>query len=267
MSNSHLRNWEWNDSAVTKVVVATGGFDPIHSGHIAYLEEAAQLGDKLIVGVNSDEWLTRKKGYPFMPINERLAIVEALSCVADVTTFDDSDGSAIGAIHNAKLLYPNATIIFSNGGDRTMHNIPEQEEFKGDEQVDFVFGVGGDFKMNSSSWILQEWKSPKNPRPWGYYRVLHEVPGMKVKELTVDPGKKLSMQRHNHRAEFWIVSEGVASLKRLGVEGMTVLQPHHQNTIYPKQWHQLVNQTTKPLRIVEIQYGALCDEEDIERQV
>ena len=75
MSNSNLRNWDWNDDAVTKVVVATGGFDPIHSGHIAYLEEAAQLGDRLIVGVNSDEWLTRKKGYPFMPINERLAIV------------------------------------------------------------------------------------------------------------------------------------------------------------------------------------------------
>jgi mannose-6-phosphate isomerase-like protein (cupin superfamily) len=119
--------------------------------------------------------------------------------------------------------------------------------------------------MNSSSWILEEWKAPKNERQWGYYRVLHEVPGMKVKELTVDPGKSLSMQKHQYRAEFWIVSEGIASLKRLGQEGVTVLQPHHQNTIYPKQWHQLINQTDQPVKIVEIQYGEKCDEEDIER--
>ena len=249
-----------------KIVVATGGFDPIHSGHIAYLEEASKLGDILIVGVNSDSWLTRKKGYPFMPSTERVAIVKALKCVDHVVLFDDSDGSAIQAIHNARLLYPDSTIVFSNGGDRTIHNIPEQEAFKDDPTVEFVFGVGGDFKMNSSSWILQEWKAPKNKRQWGYYRVLHEVPGMKVKELTVDPGKSLSMQKHQYRAEFWIVSEGIASLKRLGQEGVTVLQPHHQNTIYPKQWHQLINQTTEPVRIVEIQYGEKCDEEDIERK-
>jgi cytidyltransferase-like protein len=249
-----------------KVVVATGGFDPIHSGHIAYLEAAAKLGDILIVGVNSDAWLTRKKGYPFMPVGERVAIVKALKCVDHTVLFNDNDGSAIEAINNARLLYPDCQIIFSNGGDRTIHNIPEQTAFKDDPTVEFAFGVGGDFKMNSSSWILQEWKAPKNERQWGYYRVLHEVPGMKVKELTVDPGKKLSMQKHKYRAEFWIVSEGVASLKRLGKEGYTVLQPHHQNTIYPEQWHQLVNQTTEPVRIVEIQYGEKCDEEDITRK-
>jgi len=249
-----------------KVVVATGGFDPIHSGHIAYLEAAAKLGDILIVGINSDAWLTRKKGYPFMPVGERVAIVKALKCVDHTVLFDDSDGSAIEAINNARLIYPDCQIIFSNGGDRTIHNIPEQTAFKDDPTVEFVFGVGGDFKMNSSSWILQEWKAPKNTRPWGYYRVLHEVPGMKVKELTVEPGKSLSMQRHKYRAEFWIVSEGIASLKRLGEEGVTVLQPHHQNTIYPEQWHQLINQTDKPVKIVEIQYGSKCDEDDIERK-
>jgi cytidyltransferase-like protein len=249
-----------------KVVVATGGFDPIHSGHIAYLEAAAKLGDILIVGINSDAWLTRKKGYPFMPVGERVAIVKALKCVDHTVLFDDSDGSAIEAINNTRLIYPDCQIIFSNGGDRTIHNIPEQTAFKDDDTVEFAFGVGGDFKMNSSSWILQEWKAPKNERQWGYYRVLHEVPGMKVKELTVEPGKKLSMQKHQYRAEFWIVSEGIASLKRFGDEGVTVLQPHHQSTIYPGQWHQLINQTTEPVRIVEIQYGEKCDEEDIIRK-
>ena len=251
---------------IPKVVVATGGFDPIHSGHIAYLKHARALGDVLVVGVNSDEWLTRKKGYPFMPSTERVSIIEEIACVDHCVLFDDTSGSAINAIHNTRLLYPNSQIIFSNGGDRTIHNIPEQEAFKDDPTIEFAFGVGGDFKMNSSSWILEEWKAPKNTRPWGYYRVLHEVPGMKVKELTVDPGKSLSMQKHKYRAEFWIVSEGIASLKRLGQEGVTVLQPHHQNTIYPEQWHQLINQTTEPVKIVEIQYGNKCDEEDIERK-
>ena len=59
-----------------KIVLATGGFDPLHSGHISYLKSARELGDKLIVGLNSDDWLTRKKGRPFMPYKERAAIVE-----------------------------------------------------------------------------------------------------------------------------------------------------------------------------------------------
>jgi len=254
-----------------KVVVATGGFDPVHSGHIAYLKHARALGDILVVGVNSDDWLTRKKGYPFMPGTERVAIIEALDCVDHCILFDDSDDSATEAIRNARLLYPDSDIIFSNGGDRTINNIPEQEAFKDDTTVEFVFGVGGDFKMNSSSWILQEWKAPKNVRPWGYYRVLHEVPGMKVKELTVEPGKKLSMQKHQYRNEFWMVSEGMAGLTSLdnlekGERTRTIyLETHHQTTIFKEQWHQLVNNTGEPVKIVEIQYGDKCDEDDIER--
>jgi len=254
-----------------KIVVATGGFDPVHSGHIAYLKHARALGDILIVGVNSDDWLTRKKGYPFMPGTERVAIIEELACVDHCVLFDDSDNSAIEAIRNAQLMYPDSQIIFSNGGDRTINNIPEQEAFKDDTTVEFVFGVGGAFKMNSSSWILQEWKSPKNVRPWGYYRVLHEVPGLKVKELTVVPGKKLSMQKHRYRNEFWIVSSGTAGLASLDnlasseVSGL-ILKEHQTTTIFKEQWHQLVNTTEHPVKIVEIQYGEKCDEDDIERQ-
>ena len=258
-----------NPNAKT-VVVATGGFDPIHSGHIAYLEEAAKLGDALVVGVNSDAWLTRKKGHPFMPSTERIAVVRALKCVDHTVLFDDSDGSAIEAIRNARLLYPNAKIIFSNGGDRTIHNIPEQEAFKDDSTVEFVFGVGGDFKMNSSSWILQEWKAPKTERQWGYYRVLHEVPGVKVKELTVDPGKSLSMQRHKYRAEFWLVSEGKCIVNSMLPGGYAVppktLEKHDEYKVPVAEWHQLTNPFDIPCKIVEIQFGEKCDEDDIERK-
>ena len=78
-----------------KVVVVSGGFDPLHSGHIDYLEGAKQLGDKLIVALNSDEWLTRKKGRPFMPFEERARILETMDMVDNVWGFDDKDGPAV----------------------------------------------------------------------------------------------------------------------------------------------------------------------------
>jgi mannose-6-phosphate isomerase-like protein (cupin superfamily) len=124
--------------------------------------------------------------------------------------------------------------------------------------------------MNSSSWILQEWKAPKTERQWGYYRVLHEVPGMKVKELTVNPGCSLSMQRHNLRAEYWIVSEGQAVVNRATPLDYQLLpetlDKHDQLHVVKQEWHQLTNPYKHPLKIVEIQYGEQCVEEDIERK-
>ena len=249
-----------------KIVLATGGFDPLHSGHIAYLNEARKLGDSLIVGVNSDDWLIRKKGRAFMPWHERAVVVSSLECVDAAYRFDDSDGSAIQFIENMKYNYLYDELIFVNGGDRTKDNIPEMSV----EGVEFVFGVGGEDKKNSSSWLLDEWKSPKTERPWGYYRVIHEVPGMKVKELTVNPGQKLSMQKHNHRAEYWIVSEGQACVQSMMSGGYMLpskeLRKHDEYRVPTGEWHQLSNPYSEPCRIVEIQYGEKCDEEDIERK-
>ena len=250
------------------IVLITGGFDPLHSGHIAYFKAAKALGDILVVGVNSDAWLTRKKGSPFMPYKERSEIVRNIVGVDFVIDFDDSDNSAKRAIWMVRQSYPNDKIIFANGGDRTDENIPEMDIQ--DTNLEFVFGVGGFNKANSSSWILQEWKAPKTERQWGYYRVLHEVSGMKVKELTVNPGKSLSMQRHNHRAEYWIVSEGDAVVNRatpLDFElPPAVLNRHDQLHVAKQEWHQLTNPYEHPLKIVEIQYGDQCIEEDIERR-
>jgi cytidyltransferase-like protein len=251
-----------------KIVLITGGFDPLHSGHIAYFKAAKMLGDILIVGLNSDDWLVRKKGAAFMPWNERLCIINNLSMVDEVYTFDDDDGSAKHFIQQARAHYPDAELIFANGGDRTKDNIPEMDVV--DSNLSFVFGVGGEDKKNSSSWILQEWKAPKTERQWGYYRVLHEVPGMKVKELTVNPGCSLSMQRHNLRAEYWIVSEGQATVNRatpLNFElAPAMLDKHDQLHVAVQEWHQLTNPYDHPLKIVEIQYGEQCIEEDIERK-
>ena len=251
-----------------KIVLITGGFDPLHSGHIAYFKAAKKLGDLLIVGVNSDEWLARKKGTAFMPYRERSEIVKNIVGVDFVIDFNDSDGSARHAIQMVRQSYPGNPIIFANGGDRTQENIPEMSVE--DLKLEFVFGVGGENKMNSSSWILQEWKAPKTERQWGYYRVLHEVPGMKVKELTVEPGKSLSMQRHQYRAEYWIVSEGECMVKSQLSSGYelpsTHLHVHQEYKIAVGEWHQLTNPFDVPCKIVEIQYGEQCVEEDIERK-
>ncbi len=120
---------------MNKVVLVTGGFDPLHSGHIEYFERAKYMGDMLIVGINSDEWLTRKKGKPFMPISERRRLVGALGCVDDVITFNDDDDTGCGAIEKVKELYKDKfggqfhkKLIFCNGGDRNFGEVPETEK-------------------------------------------------------------------------------------------------------------------------------------------
>ena len=109
------------------VVLVTGGFDPLHSGHIEYFKEAKKLGDVLVVGINSDEWLTRKKGRPFMKFKDRLAIIQSLEMVDDVISFEDNDDTANQAIFKLMCTSANrANIIFANGGDRKKGAVPEE---------------------------------------------------------------------------------------------------------------------------------------------
>jgi mannose-1-phosphate guanylyltransferase len=118
----------------------------------------------------------------------------------------------------------------------------------------------------------------KIERSWGYYRVLEEIgPNFKVKELVVNPHSKLSMQRHQYRNEFWIIMEGTASIYTIELDpftgkeiilrrGMSTWSKFTNVTISKNDWHQLSNETDEPLKILEIQYGEKCVEEDIERK-
>lgn len=134
------------------IVAVSGGFDPIHSGHIAMIQQARAFGTHVIVGVNSDEWLTRKKGKPFMPFKERAAIVGAIKGVDRVMPFNDADGSACDFLEKLKEQYPECNIVFANGGDRNQNNIPEMKV----TGIEFKFFVGGE-KTASSSDFLQRW--------------------------------------------------------------------------------------------------------------
>ena len=138
-----------------KVSLVTGGFDPIHSGHLRYFERAKDFSNYLIVGLNGDPWLKRKKGQYFQCWTERADIVRHLDMVDAVISWDDSDDSARGAIK--KCLEISKKVVFCNGGDRGHSNTPETMGFANNENVIFEYGVGGTDKINSSSWILHNY--------------------------------------------------------------------------------------------------------------
>lgn len=250
------------------IVVVTGGFDPLHSGHISYINSAREMG-RVVIGLNSDDWLKKKKGTEFMPFSERAEIISNLKNVMTVIPFDDSDGSACDAIEQVKKMFPNNKIIFANGGDRTIYNIPEMEKYKNDTQVSFSFGVGGQDKKNSSSWILNRWKQPAEQRVWGKFITYYDNEQTKVKRLVLNPGKSISMQYHNLRSEFWFIESGVGHIYTLDENKNEVLslklETHQYHHVPVSQWHRLENVSDDDLCVVEIQYGTKCTETDIIR--
>ena len=255
-----------NKNKNMKIIIVSGGFDPIHSGHIAYFKSAKELGDKLIVALNSDDWLINKKGNFFMPFDERKAIIENLSSVDSVTNFnDDEKGTATNALIKVKEMYPNDEIAFANGGDRSEGNIPEMSV----DGIEFLFSVGGDDKKNSSSWILKKWQYYHEERLWGSFYNLFEQEQVKVKELIVESGKGMSFQKHFKRHEIWLVSKGSC------IVNYSKADPNNKENIHLNkfdhylvplgEWHQITNPFNETCHLIEIQYGEECAEDDIER--
>ena len=245
---------------MSRVILVTGGFDPLHSGHIKLLKAAKEYShyDKLIVGLNSDEWLVRKKGKAFQTWKDRANILYNLKCVDDVLPFDDKDDTAINAIEQC---LPN-DVIFCNGGDRQNTNTPEYERFKNHPNIHFLWGVGGNDKLNSSSYIQFE----KTERTWGYYKVLYTGHNFKVKELVINPHSSLSMQRHFHRSETWNLVSGNA---KVIIDNETIeLTPNNGVTIPVQSWHKGINSSDKPAHIIEVWKGETdkLTEDDIERK-
>ena len=249
-----------------KISVVSGGFDPIHSGHISYIESAKEYGDFLIIALNSDIWLRNKKGKEFMPFIERKAVLENIKGVDKVIDFQDDDlGSCIKALEKIKLEHPEDEIIFCNGGDRGKDNIPEMSV----SGITFEFSVGGDDKKNSSSWILKNWAYDNEKRIWGEYFNLYEDNQVKVKELIVVPKKGMSLQKHFKRSEIWLVSHGKClinySKKSPDTIEEIILNKHESIHINLGDWHQIMNPYNEVCKIIEIQYGEETSEEDIER--
>ena len=162
---------------IKNIIIVSGGFDPVHKGHIRMFREAANLGAQVVVGLNSDDWLTRKKGKPFMKFEERKEIIEGFKYVNQVIPFDDSDDTASDLIRRVHNIYDGEEfehdysdndhmgmvgyyqIYFANGGDRTTDNVPEMKVCK-ELDVTMLWGVGGG-KIQSSSWLINGDKNGK----------------------------------------------------------------------------------------------------------
>jgi len=140
---------------MANIILVSGGFDPVHSGHIKLIQEAGLHGDVVIL-LNSDDWLKKKKGKEFLPFNERKTIMLAIKKVIDVIEFDDTDKTCLNGIRKVLKKYNNKIIKFANGGDRKSTTTPEVE-FCNNNKIEMLWGVGGNEKSNSSSWILENW--------------------------------------------------------------------------------------------------------------
>lgn len=247
-----------------KWVAVSGGFDPIHIGHARMFAEAKALGDRLVVIVNNDNWLRKKKGFVFMPEEERVELIKHLAVVDEVILTkhneNDEDMSVCQMLEEIK---PN---VFANGGDRVSDNTPEVKVCQ-TLGIEMVFNVGKGGKVQSSSWMIADaLESAKtSERPWGSFKNHHSMPGVHLKTLHVSGGAKLSLQRHKHRSETWVLVSGDAtavvgdSLEDLREVALVINEPFYvpAGTI-----HRLFSDQGGTL--VEISYGQF-DEDDIER--
>ena len=137
-----------------------------------------------------------------------------------------------------------------------------------DDNLQFAFGIGGTNKINSSSWILDSWKTQRTSRPWGYWRVLDNKGTTKIKELVINPGCSLSDQRHFKRSEHWYIMSGACLIdtEYKGSKQTVSLSQHCDYTIGTGVWPRAYNNSNEDCHILEIQYGEMCVEEDIERR-
>ncbi len=243
-----------------KKIVVSGGFDPVHIGHLKMLEEAKYLGDHLTVILNSDSFLKEKKGFVFMPFKERKKILSGFKAVDKVIRCIDKDSTVKQTLR--KLKNEGLVDIFANGGDRkNSKDIPEYKVCK-ENNIKMVFGVGGG-KIQSSSKLVSNFSNYREIRPWGYFENLIEERNYKVKKLVIFPKEKLSLQVHNFRKENWYVVKG--SGKVFINNKVFSCKKGSTFEILKKQKHSIENTAKSKLEIIEIQYGSKLSEEDIIR--
>ncbi len=243
-----------------KTVVVSGGFDPVHIGHLQLFEEAKKLGDYLIVIVNSDKFLQEKKNFVFMPLIERKKIILGFSCVDEVIDSIDEDHTVRKTLQ--KLSSNRKIDIFANGGDRrNLKDIPEYEICK-KNKIEMVFDVGGG-KIQSSSDLTKQFNNYKEKRPWGYFENLFEDDFFLVKKLSIKSGEKLSLQFHNHRTENWTIVKGSGKIKIDETESSAKYGDTF--TIGPEEIHTIENTGKDDLEVIEVQLGKILSEDDITR--
>lgn len=270
------------------IVIVSGGFDPVHEGHMALFNAAAEYG-KVHVFLNSDDWLARKKGSSLLSFQTRKEILKNMTAIHRVHSVDDRDDSVCNGLLKLRGEYSNTKMFFANDGDRR-DNIPEMW-FCEDLEIELLWNVGGD-KIDSSSKLRRGWeqkyikKSRITHRNWGDYEIIGSGEGWLAKILTIEPGKSISLQRHTYRAEEWLILEGYGEFsdnhyhhseqdffdpvhegQMALFNSVTRVYPGLKITVPKLTWHKVKNtEKTIPLLILEAWFGEVLEESDIERK-
>jgi len=243
--------------------LVSGGFDPVHIGHLRMFQDAKNLSSKVILLLNNDEWLIKKKGKPFMSQKHRKAILDEFKSIDEVIIQDSNEKSSSLAIKDFVKNNPNKSICYCNGGDRSNINNILEADICRELGVELEFGVGGKEKIESSSELTKNYLGNVEKRPWGNYHIIAKNIGYQIKEIKVDEGSKLSLQKHKSRSEFWQIVKGKSKIiiekeKYFLKEGEHIYIP--KNTI-----HRIENIGKGELIFIEIQLGKNLKEEDIIR--
>lgn len=249
------------------VVAVSGGFDPLHIGHIRLLKEAKKLGEKLVVIVNNDHWLLDKKGYVFMNEKERKEIISAFSFVDEVIISshkrNDTDRSV------SKELAALRPDIFANGGDRNEKDAADKNsslyaDIKTCKRygINIMFNVGRGGKLQSSSQLTSALctKGITTKRPWGSMTLYAQGENFWLKTISVAAGRRLSLQKHKKRGELWMCIEGEVYAIIGGKK--TILRPFETVSFSKGTPHRLGSE--RGGTIVEIGFG-VTEEADNER--
>ena len=255
-----------------RVVAVSGGFDPLHIGHVRLLRAARALGDRLVVIMNNDNWLMAKKGFVFMPQEERVELLRKFPFVDNVVLTshrkDDPDRSVVRTLKEVK---PD---IFANGGDRDPKDAKKKssslnldQTFCRENGIELIFNVGEGGKVQSSSWMINAARKPasRSVRPWGRYYGWDSGKGWNLKTVYIDRGKRLSLQYHRGRSEHWMLVEGDATAtieSPSGLKEMYTLRLGESFRVGKGAVHRL--ESKKGGVIVEVALGHF-DEDDIVR--
>lgn len=239
-------------------VATSGGFDPLHIGHLRCIQESAKIaqerGMKLVVIVNGDGFLYRKKGKPFMKEQERAEIIKGISGVDEILIWDDGSQTVTKAL---EMIRPK---IFTKGGDRTSaSNVPE---FDLCSQIgcEVIFNVGGG-KIQSSSELTRNsfqvpWNGKYVDKPWGYEVIWAHTKDYVGKILAINPGEKLSLQYHEQKEETVLVISG--ELKVSGDSDL-ILTKGSSFHVIPRHVHRFEAHGEEPCILVEVSTDNLND--------
>ena len=243
--------------------LVSGGFDPVHIGHLRMFRDATRLSDKVIILLNNDEWLIEKKGKPFMNENQRKEILDEFISIKEVIIQTSSEKSSSRAIEEFVKNHPNKNICYCNGGDRSNIENIREATICNKLGVNLEFGVGGEKKVESSSQLTKNYLGNVEKRPWGNYHIIAKNTGYQIKEIKVFKNSKLSLQKHNNRSEFWQIVKGES---KIIIEDDEYFLKEKEHIYIPKgAVHRIENIGDEELIFIEIQLGEDLQENDIIR--